>query len=129
MQFLANLTHHADMNVNLGSTMTLDFAVHDKPIVNVAFDVADPPPFGRPVWEFFYRFEHYRPVVELGAARFARSPQEFAEHINAYLADPALDREARRQLVNLELGVPIGQSSQRTIEVLQKIARQHTRVK
>ena len=69
MQFLSNLTHHADLNLNLGSTMTLDFAVHDKPVVNIAFDVADPPPFGRPVWEFFYRFEHYRPVVELGAAR------------------------------------------------------------
>lgn len=123
MQVLANLTHHADVNVNLGSTMTLDFAVHDKPVVNVAFDIADPPPFGRPVWEFFYRFEHYRPVVELGAARFARSPKELAEHINAYLSDPTLDRESRRRLVDLELGVEIGQSSERTIQVLRMIAQ------
>ena len=54
--------------------MTLDFGLHDKPVVNVAFDVADPPLFGVPVWEYYYQFEHYRPVVELGAARFARSP-------------------------------------------------------
>ena len=48
VQFLANLTHHADLNINLGSTMTLDFGLHDKPVVNVAFDVADPPIFGHP---------------------------------------------------------------------------------
>ena len=71
VQFLANLTQHADLNVNTASTMTLDFAIRDTPVVNVAFDVADPPPFGVPLWDFFYRFEHYRPVVELGAARFA----------------------------------------------------------
>ena len=39
----ASATHHADLNINLGSTMTLDFGLHDRPVVNVAFDVADPP--------------------------------------------------------------------------------------
>src|SRR5690606_8761137 len=110
-----------DLNINLASTMTLDFAIHDKPVVNVAFDVADPPPFGVPLWEYFYRFEHYRPVVELGAARFARSPEELAEHVNAYLQDSALDHEARRRLVELQVGIPIGQSSRRIVQVLECI--------
>jgi len=123
IQFLANLTHFADLNINLASTMTLDFAIHDKPVVNVAFNVASPPPFGAPCWEFNYQFEHYRPVVELGAARFARSPEEFATRINAYLKDPSLDRDNRRRLVELEVGVPLGQSSQRIVEVLGAIAR------
>ena len=50
---------------------------------NVAFDVADPPVFGQPVWDYYYSFEHYRPVVALGAARFARTREQLAEHINA----------------------------------------------
>ncbi|MBA3355397.1 MAG: hypothetical protein H0U18_05545 [Pyrinomonadaceae bacterium] len=118
LQFLANLTHYADLNVNLASTMTLDFAIHDKPIVNIAFDVASPPPFGKPLWDYYYRFEHYRPVVELGAARFARSPEELVTHIDAYLENPSLDRDNRRRLVELEVGVPLGQSGQRIVEVL-----------
>ncbi|MGC8731862.1 MAG: hypothetical protein ACP5RC_06345, partial [Halothiobacillaceae bacterium] len=122
VQFLANLTHHADLNINLASTMTLDFAIHDKPVVNIAFDIANPPVFGKPLWEFYYQFEHYRPVVELGAARFARSPAELATHINAYLTDPALDREGRRRLVELEVGVPIGESGKRIVEILEAIA-------
>ena len=124
MRFLANLTRHADVNINVASTMTLDFAIHDRPVVNVAFDAGHPPPEGRPpLWEYYYRFEHYRPVVEIGAARFARSPGELAEQTNAYLGDPGLDREQRRQFVQLEVGAPIGESSARVAQVLAKLAR------
>jgi hypothetical protein len=122
VQFLANLTHHADLNVNVASTMTLDFAIHDKPVVNIAFDVSNPPPFGVPLWDFFYNFEHYRPVVDLGAARFARSPEELAQHINACLDDPSLDRDGRRRLVELQVGVPIGESTKEVYRVLAELA-------
>lgn len=122
VQFLANLTQHTDVNVNLASTMTLDFAIHDRPVVNIAFDAGEKPAHGTPLWDFFYQFEHYRPVVELGAARFARSPEDLVRHINEYLADPSLDREARRKLVELQVGVPIGGSSARIVEVLQAIS-------
>lgn len=122
VDLLANLTRHCDVNVNLASTMTLDFGLHDRPVVNVAFDVADPPPFGLPVWDYYYRFDHYRPVVELGAARFARSPAELAAHLRAYLADPSLDREGRAALARLEVGVPVGRSAATIAEVLAGIA-------
>ena len=122
IQFLANLTHHADLNVNLASTMTMDFAIHDKPVVNVAFDIADPPLFGVPLLEYYYQFEHYRPVVELGAARIAESPEALAQHVNAYLKDPSLDREARKKFVDLEVSTPIGTACGRIIESLETIA-------
>jgi hypothetical protein len=123
VQFLASLTQHADLNINLGSTMTLDFAIHDKPVVNIAFDVASPPPFGIPLWDFHYQFEHYTAVVKLGAARFARSADELVEHVNAYLDNPALDADARRRLTELQVGVPIGEASRRIRETLELLAR------
>jgi hypothetical protein len=67
-------------------------------------------------------FEHYRPVCELGAARLARSPDELPAHVNAYLANPALDRENRRRLVELEVGWGLGQSSRRIVDVLESIS-------
>ena len=124
VQFLANLTHHADVNVNLASTMTLDYAIHDKPVVNVAFDPVLPPPLGIPLGDLYYRFEHYRPVTELGAARIARSRQDLACQVNAYLDDPTLDRENRRRFVQLEVGGAVGQGSTRIVEVVARIAQE-----
>lgn len=119
---LSNLTFHSTLNVNVASTMTLDFAIRDKPVVNIAFDVGNPPPFGVPLWNYYYEFEHYRPVVEIGAARFARSPEELAEHINLYLDNPGLDRAQRKALIELEVGVPIGSSTAAILSALQLIA-------
>lgn len=122
VRFLANLAHHSDVNINVASTVTLDFAIHDKPVVNLAYDMDGKLPFGMPIYEFHYLMDHYRPVVELGAARVARSPEELAAHVNAYLRDPSLDREGRRRLVELEVGVPVGQASARVVEALGRIA-------
>ena len=120
---LVNLVAHSDLNVNFGSTMTLDFAQHDKPVVTPAFDVGDTFAFGMPLYEFCLQFEHYRPVAELGAARFARTPGQLARHINAYLADPSLDRNGRRKLVALHHDAQAGQSSARIVDVLRALAR------
>lgn len=123
VQFLANVTQHSDLNINMASTMTLDFAIHDRPVVNIAFDVNDPPPHGEPLWRHFYEFEHYRPVVELGAARFARTADEMAEHVNTYLENPSLDKDARRKFVELEVALPFGHSSELIVQTLEKIGK------
>jgi hypothetical protein len=122
MAMLVNLTYHADLNVNFASTMTLDFAIRDKPVVNVAFDMSEPPSHGVPQWDYVRQFEHYRPVIELGAARTARTEAELAEHANVYLQNPRLDRDGRRRLVELEVGAPIGESCGRILNVLERIA-------
>jgi hypothetical protein len=122
LQFLANLTHHSDLNVNWASTMTLDFATQDKPIVNLALDGVGILGGRVPAWKIYSLFNHYRPVCELGAARLARTAEELAAHVNAYLANPALDRENRRRLVELEVGWPLGQSSRRIVDVLESIS-------
>jgi hypothetical protein len=122
VQFLANLTHHADLNINMASTMTLDFAIHDRPVVNIGFDATYPPPLGQPMETLYYQWEHYRPVVDLGAARIAGSFENLAEHVNEYLDDPTLDRENRRRFVGLELGVPCGGGARSIIEVLERVS-------
>jgi hypothetical protein len=91
-------------------------------VVNIAFDMVDPPLLGVALEDLYYRYEHYRPVVELGAARIARSPSELATHVSSYLADPTIDQEGRRRLVELEVGIPLGQSAGRIVRVLQRIA-------
>lgn len=120
---LANLILHSDLNVNFGSTMTLDFAVHDKPVVNAAFDVTSPYAFGMPCYDYCMQYDHYRPVAELQSSRFARTEDQLAEYVNLYLANPAIDREGRRRLVELEVSGPIGSSTERITNVLSSVGR------
>jgi hypothetical protein len=61
-------------------------------------------------------------VLAFGATRVARSPEQLAEYVNAYLENPALDREGRRRLVDLEIDVPLGESSRRIVHVLETLA-------
>jgi hypothetical protein len=75
-----------------------------------------------PLYDFCMQFDHYRPVEELGAARFARTAGELADFVNAYLADPSLDRDGRRRLAELEVGQPLGTSTDRILETLAQIA-------
>jgi hypothetical protein len=125
VHFLANLTQHADLNINVGSTMTLDFSIHDKPVVNIAFDCGNPPPG----WQYYYLFHHYQPVVEHEVALIARSVDEFADHINTYLRDPGLHRANRRWFVDLEVGAPIGDAGGRIVEQLERIAGRPSRTR
>lgn len=120
-QLLANLVFYTDININIASTMTIDFAIRDKPSVNPAFDVSSPLPHGKPIWDYYYQFDHYQPVVKLQAARFPRSAAEMAEDINNYLDNPALDREGRRGLIELEIGRPIGLASKACVDGLREI--------
>jgi hypothetical protein len=121
IQFLSNLVYHSDININLGSTMTLDFGLHDKPVVNVAFDVADPPYFGMPVYDFYYHYEHFLPVVEFHASKIARTAEQFGDFVNAYLEDPSLDRTGRKRLVDLHVDVAPGASSKAVVETLKRM--------
>ncbi len=128
IQFLANLTRHSDLNVNNESTMTLDFSINDRPVVNIAFDVGPVLPGRLPLWDY-YDWEHYRPVVRFGSARFARSPEQLAEHINFFLQNPAADREGRQKLVDLQVGRPIGSAGRLIADALARLARKPAQVR
>jgi hypothetical protein len=126
VRFLANLTQHCDLNINWASTMTLDFAIRDRPVVNVAFDLNGPARGQLRAQDIYAASDHYRPVIELGAARVASSPAELAAHVNAYLGEPSLDREGRRRLVELEVGWPLSDTTRRILEVLERIASEES---
>ncbi len=125
VRLLANLTQHCDLNVNTASTMSLDFAIHDRPVVNLAIDMHDPPVYGGPLREVYYRFEHYQRVVESGAVRVATSADELAAQVAAYLADPTLDRAERAALVRLQVGRPIGTACSALLDACVSIASRH----
>ncbi|MFN8636049.1 MAG: hypothetical protein U0893_19550 [Chloroflexota bacterium] len=91
---LANTLKHSDVIVNVASTIAIEAAVLDTPVVNIAFDGHDQKPF-LDSSRRFYQYTHYKPLVDIGAVRVAPSPAQMVDEVAAYLADPGRDREGR----------------------------------
>jgi hypothetical protein len=109
---------HAGVVINLASTLTLDAALCDRPVVNIAFDLSPERSFQTTIEQYYAEYDHYRTVVESGAVRLARSSGELLAHVAACLRDPGLDREGRRRLADLWCGPFDGGSGRRLAAAL-----------
>ena len=122
MRHLAELMRHSDVTVNAGSTLTIDSAIMDTPIVNIGFDGHSSVPHAESVIRI-YDFTHYANIVRTGGVRIARSAGELVDLIDAYLRNPALDREGRTRIVREQCFRVDGRSGQRVGHLLLKMAR------
>jgi hypothetical protein len=121
---LADTMRHTDVNLNVASTIAIEAAIFDTPVVNIAFDhdAADARPFLESPLRY-YSYTHYQQIVRTGAVRIARTADEMIAFVNAYLADPSLDAAARRRVVEEQCEFTDGRSAERIARVL---ARQLT---
>lgn len=95
---LADTMRHSDVVLNVASTIAIEAAIFDTPVVNFSFDGEQPEEFSRSARRY-YRFTHYQNITRHGAVRVAATPDELIAHVSSYLRDPALDREGRRRVV------------------------------
>ncbi len=118
LEILANVAAHCDAVVNLGSTMALDFAIHGKPAVFVAYD-----PAGTAPWvEDVYRLPHLRCVHELQPVHWAHSPGELGEAVRHALDHPEEKAAAREAWLRRTVAMPLDRASERCVQALTEIA-------
>lgn len=113
---LAATLANADVVVNCASTTTVEACLFDTPVVNVAFDGEEGLPLPLSVRRY-YHYEHYRPVIESGAAQVAWTPEELTRHVRSYLNHPEQDRDARRDIVTRFCGDVDGRAKDRVAAV------------
>lgn len=113
---LADSLYHADIVITWASTMIIDAAVFDKPIVLVGFD-ATPRPYAKSIRQY-YDYTHQRRIIETGGVRLAQTPAELADCVRAYLADPKLDAAGRAAIRREYCGTLDGTAGHRLAEVL-----------
>ena len=111
-QHLADTMRHSDVVVNVASTIAIEAAIFDTPVVNIAFDGETPSDWVRSARRY-YRFTHYVNITRHGAVRVAETPDELVEQVGRYLADPSLDREGRRKVVLEQCQFLDGRSAER----------------
>lgn len=112
---------HADVCVNMASTMALDAAVLDTPVVCVAFAARAG---GLEHWlaGACYETSHYAPIAESGGVRVARSMDALVQETADYVLHPERDRSSRARLVADLCGPVDGASADRIAALIRSLA-------
>jgi hypothetical protein len=112
------LLRYSDVMVNYFSTIGLEAAICDLPTIHVGYDAfAHGQRFGV-TSAFLQRQTHNRRPLRLAAARVVKDEKELLNAIEAYLREPALDREERKIYAESECGTLDGQSGARIIQMI-----------
>ena len=120
----SSMMAHSDVLVTVYSTMVVETAVHDTPIVAAVIDV--PGGWNKPKkyslslkeignWPTHKRFR------DANAGRVASNEKELCEVINLYLTNPSLDAAERRKFIEDEITFTDGTSGKQTAEYILKI--------
>jgi hypothetical protein len=125
-QHLADTLCHSDVIINVASTIAIEAAIFDTPVVNISFDGESPSDFARSA-KRYYRFTHYVNITRHNAVRVAETPADLITHVNSYLANPALDAEGRRQVVREQCEFLDGRSAERVAQAVVDDLRMLTR--
>jgi CDP-glycerol glycerophosphotransferase (TagB/SpsB family) len=115
---LGRTMRYSDIVVNISSTITIDAACFDTPVINLCYDVKENESDYAGSVERYYLYTHYRYVVESGASTLVKSEQELIDAINAYLSSPKLHSKERNDLVRQQTGVIDGRAHERVAQAI-----------
>jgi hypothetical protein len=99
-----NTFRHANVVVNLSSTVTIDAARFDCPVVNLDFDPQPGQCDQQLIKEVNHEWNHFKPIAESGGVWLANDFEEIETAIKAYLKDPSLHRDERKWMVEYVCG-------------------------
>lgn len=123
---LADTMRHSDVVVQVASTIAIEAAIFNTPVVNVSFDGERPAEWTRSARRYL-KFTHFADIVRQGAVSLAESPEQLVEGVARYLKDPSLETEERRQVVQEQCHFLDGRSAERVAAfVLEALAEAPT---
>jgi hypothetical protein len=109
MEASRDALYFCTLNINIFSTVTIEAAYFDKPVVHIAFD---PQPIkDRIPCHEYYNWDHFKPIVDIGATVLVHNFEELYDAINQLISQPSLFKEQRRQLVAKYIGKEVGKAS------------------
>jgi hypothetical protein len=112
---LVNTCFHADLVINLGSTMAHDFAVFDKPCLYLNYN-----PKIDKNWsvEHIYKFEHFRSMKNLDAVGWINNKSEFLPKITKALRSPNEIGTERKKWLEKIIMHPLENNSKELTKVI-----------
>ncbi len=126
---LANELKHMDIMVTFISTITLEGAIFDHPVINIDF-YSDEEPDKGPYFGRWYGASHYQDILKTGGVRLAQSESGLRDLLNMYLTKPETDRDNRKLLAQTMCGTLDGHSGEKVANfIIDELNRHPERLK
>lgn len=118
---LINLIYHADVLIMGGSTLAIDAAVLDRPVICVGFDgYAQNMSYWESVERFYDLYTHFEALLGAGGITISRSKDELIRDINKYLLHPEFKEAGRKKMVKMMAPQFGGTAGKHLVALLQK---------
>lgn len=115
---LRSLLEYADIGVNMCSTMSLDFMIFDKPVVNQSLGNNENGLFDD---QRFLNYDHYKRVVKSGSVVIAKTEEALINAINSELYNPMKRTKQRKELIDLQISKELKGTSKRIVQTLAQL--------
>ncbi|MBG6109798.1 hypothetical protein IWX84_000659 [Flavobacterium sp. CG_9.10] len=112
---LRGILNHSDLNINMLSTMSLDFMQFAKPVINTVFGTKENGLYDD---QRFLKYAHLINVVNTKATKIAKNEKDLVTFINDYLENPILDEANREELLEMQVSKPLKGTGKRIAETL-----------
>lgn len=123
---LANLAAHGDLVVNVGSTVALDFAIHGKPAIFLAYDQESARNADWSV-DQIYSLPHFSLIHETNPVHWVTHRKSLRVEIQLALDNPHQKSSARKACIDELTRHPIHEASERCVAALQRVANRGIR--
>jgi len=96
MEHLTNVLFYSDLVITAGSTMMIDAAAFDKPIITINFDGLDSDvSFWLSIARFHDHMIHIKDLLSSGGVKVADNQDQLLDYAKQYLDNPEIDKEGR----------------------------------
>jgi len=112
---LRSILEYSDLSINMCSTMSLDFMIFNKPVINQVLGNKDNGLFDD---QRFLNYNHYKTVVESGAVVIAKTKKELISAINHSLTYPLERKKQQEKILKLEISKELDKTSDLIIRSL-----------
>jgi hypothetical protein len=118
LKTLKGLLKYTDVNIHMCSTMSLDFMLFDKPVINAVYGNKENGLYDD---QKYLNYVHFDKVVKSKAVTVVKNDVNFIKAINKSLSDPLEFQKERKNTLNIQIGAPLEGTSQRIVKALKEL--------
>lgn len=120
---LAASIYYSDVVVTAASTIAVDAAVLDKPVICIGFDGKTEKKdvnYWESVERFYDLYTHFEELMSANGVKLAKNPDDLAKYINEYINNPTSEAGGRKRIIDRLVAPFDGKSGMRLAQLVTK---------